>query len=87
MNTEELKGGIVTSVYHIDKERKIKMHKHDKNDELFYCVSGSGFGVLEDSELFLTVGTVFTVPAGTMHSLRTDEDLYVCSFLIPLVEE
>jgi mannose-6-phosphate isomerase-like protein (cupin superfamily) len=87
MDINAIKGSLVSNVYHIDAARKVALHKHDKSDELFYCIAGSGFGVLEDGETELTVGKVFTVPAGTMHALRTDSDLYVCSFLIPVVRE
>jgi quercetin dioxygenase-like cupin family protein len=86
MDINEIKDAIVKNVYHIDSGRKVALHKHDKNDELFYCIAGNGFGVLEGSEVELATGKVFTVPAGKMHALRTDSDLYVCSFLIPLVE-
>ena len=85
MDIAEIKEAIVKNVYHIEAAKKVSLHKHDKSDELFYCIAGSGFGVLKDEEIELTVGKVFTVPAGTMHALRTDQDLYVCSFLIPLV--
>lgn len=85
MDIAAIKGAIVTNVYHIDSAKKVPLHKHDKNDEIFYCISGSGFGVLEDREVELGVGQVFNVPAGTMHALRTDEGFYVCSFLIPKV--
>lgn len=87
MDINVIKDTIVKNVYHIGSDRKVALHKHDKSDELFYCIAGSGFGVLEDSEVELTIGKVFTVPAGTMHALRTDSNLYVCSFLIPLVEK
>lgn len=87
MDINAIKEAIVKNVYHIDADRKVALHKHDKSDELFYCIAGSGFGVLENSEVELTTGKVFTVPAGTMHALRTDSDLYVCSFLIPLAQE
>ena len=87
MNIEAIKGSIVTNVYHIDSTKKVPLHKHDKSDELFYCIAGSGFGVLEDSEVELTVGKVFTVQAETMHALRTNGDLYVTSFLIPVIKE
>jgi mannose-6-phosphate isomerase-like protein (cupin superfamily) len=87
MDTNAIKEAIVKNVYHIEADRKVALHKHDKNDELFYCIAGSGFGVLEDTEVELTAGKVFTVPAGTMHALRTDRELYVCSFLIPLIQE
>ncbi|WHH59943.1 cupin domain-containing protein [Petroclostridium sp. X23] len=87
MDIELVRSSIVSNVYHIDAAKKVPLHKHDKSDELFYCIAGSGFGVLENGEIELTVGKVFTVTAGTMHSLRTDGNLYVCSFLVPVVEE
>ena len=82
MDTELIKSGIVTNVYHIESSKKVALHKHDKHDEIFYCIAGEGFGVLEDDEIELSVGKVFNVPAETMHALRTDSDLYVASFLI-----
>lgn len=87
MDIEAIKGAIVTNLYHIVADKKVALHKHNNNDELFYCIVGSGFGVLEDGEVELTTGKVFTVPAGTMHALRTDGDLYVTSFLIPVVKD
>ncbi|MGE5626641.1 MAG: cupin domain-containing protein [Solirubrobacterales bacterium] len=85
MDTESIKNGIVTNVYHIESSKKVALHKHDKHNEIFYCLAGEGFGVLEDVDVELKVGKVFNVPAGTMHALRTDNDLYVASFLIPVL--
>jgi hypothetical protein len=48
---------------------------------------GTWFGVLEDSEVPLIPGKAFIVPAETMHTLRSDDDLYVSSFLIPVETE
>lgn len=87
MYTENLKNDIVKNVYYIDYEKNIAMHKHNKNDEIFYCMAGNGYGVLEDGEVELTVGKVFIVPAGLMHSIRTDSNLVVASFILPLIEE
>ena len=42
--------------------------------------------MLEDGEVPLTVGKSFIAPAGTMHSLRSDDELYVTAFLIPVVD-
>jgi mannose-6-phosphate isomerase-like protein (cupin superfamily) len=86
MNIEEYKNKIVTNVYHITKESNVSLHKHPKHDEVFYCVKGTGFGVFENEETELNVGNEFIVPAGVMHSLRTVSDLYVASFLIPVIE-
>jgi len=51
----------------------------------FYCIKGEGFGVLENKDIELTVGKAFIVPAGVMHALRSDNEMYVTSFLIPKI--
>jgi mannose-6-phosphate isomerase-like protein (cupin superfamily) len=87
MDIECIKKAIVVNVYHILESEKVPLHQHPKNDEVFYCIKGTGFGVLEDREVELAVGQAFIVPAGTKHSLRTEGDLYVTSILIPTIEE
>jgi mannose-6-phosphate isomerase-like protein (cupin superfamily) len=86
MNLEKIKEAIETKVYHITSDLKVPLHEHADKDEIFYCVKGSGFGVLEDKEVKLDVGEAFIVSAGTKHSLRCEEDLYVTSFLVPVIE-
>jgi len=85
MDLNSVKESIETKVYHLTSETKVPLHKHDEKDEIFYCIKGSGFGVLEDGEVELSAGKAFIVPAGTMHSLRSEENLYVSSFLVPVV--
>jgi len=87
MDLNAIKEAIVTNVYHVTSETKVPLHKHDGKDEIFYCIKGSGFGVLEDKEIELTVGKEFIVKSGIMHSLRSEGDLFVSAFLIPKVEE
>jgi len=87
MDCNAIKEAIVTKVYHVTSETKVPLHKHEGKDEVFYCMKGSGFGVLEDNEIELTVGKEFIVKSGVMHSLRSEGDLYVSSFLIPVVDE
>jgi quercetin dioxygenase-like cupin family protein len=77
MDLEAIKQNIVVNVYHIDADEDVPLHKHPKHDELLYCIKGAGFGVLEDREVDLSVGEVFIVPAGTKHSIRTDEDIFI----------
>ena len=85
MDLNAIKEAIVTKVYHVHSELKVPLHKHDDMDEIFYCVKGTGFGVLEEKEVVLEIGKAFIIPAGTMHSLSSDGDLYVSSFLVPLL--
>jgi len=86
MDLNSIKESIETKVYHLTSETKVPLHKHDNKDEIFYCVKGSGVGVLEDGKVNLSVGKAFIVRAKTMHSLKTDGDLFVTSFLVPVVE-
>lgn len=85
MDKELIASKIKTSVYHIKNDKEISLHKHQKFDEVFYCIKGKGFGVLEHSEQELNVGDAFIVKENTMHSLRTDSEMWVSSFLIPVV--
>lgn len=86
MDLQLIKDKIVVNVYHIDSNKKVPLHKHPKHDEIFYCIKGKGFGVLEDSKVELIVGKAFIVPAGTLHSMESDSSIYVTSFLIPLAD-
>ena len=86
MDLEAIKNKIVTNVYHLKSDKKVALHNHVNHNELFYCLKGEGFGVLENEEIRLTEGKVFIVQAGTMHALRTDSNLLVASFLMPVVE-
>ena len=87
MDLNSIKESIVTKVYHVTSDTKVPLHNHAEQDEIFYCIKGSGFGVLENGEVELTVGKAFIVAAGTMHSLRSEGDLYVSSFLLPIVDD
>ena len=86
MDLNSIKESIVKNVYHLTSDKKVPLHKHEKQDEIFYCIKGSGFGVLEDGQVELSVGKAFIVPRGTMHSLRSEGDLYVSSFLVPVMK-
>ena len=87
MDLNAIKDSIVKNVYHIPSDKKVPLHKHEDQDEIFYCIKGSGFGVLEDGEVELSVGKAFIALAKTLHSLRSDGDLYVSAFLVPVVEK
>ena len=87
MELKNIKEAIEVKVYHIKPEMKVPPHDHKDKDEIFYCIKGSGVGVLSDSEVELTVGKAFIVPAGQMHSLKTEDNLHVASFIVPVVDE
>jgi mannose-6-phosphate isomerase-like protein (cupin superfamily) len=87
MNVEKFREAVINKVYHLVADSKVALHQHPKHDEVFYCIKGSGFGVLAHGEVALKPGKAFIVPAGTMHSLQTDTDLYVTSSLIPIADD
>lgn len=87
MDLEKVREAIVTKVYHIPAGKKVPLHRHPQHDEIFYCIKGEGYGVLEDGETPLAVGKAFIVVAGVMHALRSDSELYVSSFLVPVVAQ
>ncbi len=84
MDLDIFKEAIETKVYHIQPEVEVPLHEHATQDEVFYCVEGSGFGVLEGEEIELNVGDVFVAPAGKMHSIRNDEPILLTALLIPV---
>ena len=44
---------IITKVYHIPSDAKVPPHEHETQDEVLYCIKGSGFVVLADGEVEL----------------------------------
>ena len=84
MDLDTLKESIETKVYYISSDREVPLHEHPTQDEVFYCIKGSGFGVLEGDEIELNVGDVFVAPAGKMHSIRNDEPIVLAALLIPV---
>jgi quercetin dioxygenase-like cupin family protein len=84
MELGKIREAIVTNVYHITPGKIVPLHRHQDQDEIFYCLKGEGFGVLEDGEMELTAGKVFIAPAGAAHSIRSDSDIYIAAFLVPL---
>lgn len=87
MDLETFKSRIITNVYHMDSKREVPLHNHPKHDEVFYCIKGEGLGVLEDVEVQLEPGKAFVVPAGVLHTVKTNRELFICSFQISPVED
>ncbi|TLX71038.1 cupin domain-containing protein [Labilibacter sediminis] len=84
MDLNSIQEAIETHVYHIHPDLKVPLHEHATQDEIFYCIQGSGVGILEDKEVEMHVGDVFVAPAGKKHSLKSDGNMYVTTILIPV---
>ncbi|AGB40797.1 cupin domain-containing protein [Halobacteroides halobius DSM 5150] len=87
MDLEAIKEKVDTNIYHIPADKEVPLHKHTKEDEIFYCIKGAGVGILEEEEIELEVGDTFVVPAGKMHSVKTNNEIYLTSFLVPVIEQ
>jgi NAD(P)H-nitrite reductase large subunit len=84
MDLSAIEKAIETKLYHIHSDIKVPYHEHAAHDEIFYCIKGAGVGIVDGKEVELTVGNVLVAPAGSMHSLSSDGDLYVAALLIPV---
>ena len=84
MDLSAIEKAIKTNVYHIHPDLKVPYHEHGTQDEIFYCIKGAGIGIVDGKEVELKVGDVMLAPAGAMHSLKTDKELYVTATLIPV---
>ena len=59
----------------------IPIHKHLKNDEIFFFHKGSGSFILDDQEFIVSEGSTALVPRGTWHGLKnTGNELLVFTF-------
>ena len=65
VNDSVVRLGIVHGEYH--------WHKHDKDDEFFYVVSGQLLIDLEDQMIELNPGQGVTIPKGVMHRPRAPQ--------------
>src|SRR4051812_36929588 len=50
------------------------MHSHDNQEEVFYCVSGSGEVIVDGEKKPLTEGTCVYVPPQTLHQIINNTD-------------
>lgn len=65
VNDSVVRLGIVQGEYH--------WHKHDKDDEFFYVVSGQLLIDFEDRMIELNAGQGVTIPKGVMHRPRAPQ--------------
>lgn len=63
------------------------LHKHQNSDEIFYCIKGSRFGVLENEGTEMNAGDHFILKENTMHVLRSDSEMWVVSLLTPIISD
>ena len=58
--------GAAAEVHHVEIDHA-KLHYHEKTDEIYYVIEGSGSMVLDDEEIELHEGVGVYVPRGVKH--------------------
>ena len=76
----EEKDGAAAEVHHLEIT-DAKLHDHERTDEVYYILGGTGRMALDDEEIELREGLVVYVPRGVKH--RAWGDLKVLVVCIP----
>lgn len=74
----------------VEPGNKTNAHSHDINEEIFYCVSGSGIMIVDGEEQNYTAGAVVYVPPGAVHQVVNTGDVplkSVCAVSPPFEQE
>ena len=74
----------------VEPGNKTNAHSHDINEEVFYCISGSGVMIVDEEEQEYTAGTVVYVPPGAVHQVVNTGTVplkSLCSVSPPFEEE
>ena len=67
----EQKDGLAAEVHHVQIQ-DAKLHYHERTDEIYHIVAGTGTMVLDDEEIELHPGVVVYVPRGVRHKAKGD---------------
>src|SRR5215468_6877766 len=62
----EERDGAAAEVHHLEIT-DAKLHYHERTDEIYYVIDGSGRMVLDDAEIELSKGVTIYVPRGVKH--------------------
>ena len=76
----EEKDGAACEAHHV-QIHNARLHYHERTDELYYVISGSGTMVLDDEEIELRPGVVVYVPRGVKHKAKGN--LTVLTICVP----
>ena len=72
--------GAAGEVHHVEIE-DAKLHFHERTDEFYYVIDGTGTMILDDEEIELHAGLVIYVPRGVKHKAKGN--LTVLTVCIP----
>jgi len=81
---EKIRENLEIKTYLIPEHVDVPYHEHPSSDEIFYCIKGSGIGIVDDNKFDFNPGDTFIAPAGSIHSIESYETQLVLAFLIPV---
>lgn len=76
----EEKDGAAAEVHHVEIS-EAKLHYHERTDEFYYVIDGTGTMTLDGEEIELHKGVVVYIPRGVKHKARGD--LTILTVCIP----
>lgn len=74
----------------VEPDNKTNAHSHETNEEIFYCVSGSGIMIVDGEEKEYRQGNLVYVPPGSVHQVVNTGKVplkSVCSVSPPFQEK
>src|SRR6056297_255489 len=74
----------------VEPGNKTNAHSHETNEEVFYCVSGSGIMIVDGEEKEYRQGNLVYVPPGCVHQVVNTGNIplkSVCSVSPPFEEK
>jgi mannose-6-phosphate isomerase-like protein (cupin superfamily) len=67
----EERDGAAAEVHHVHIH-DARLHYHERTDEIYYVIAGTGTMVLDGEEIELHPGVVVSVPRGVKHKAKGD---------------
>lgn len=65
----------MTILVTLNKGNKMKYHSHDRRNEIWNVLSGTGKCIVDGIEQIVTIGDVITIEAGCKHTIIAESDL------------
>ncbi len=61
----------------LNRGSRMKYHSHERRDEVWNFIEGSGIVILDDRAKFVRAGDVINIPIGCKHTVIADEPLKI----------
>ncbi|MEZ6140122.1 MAG: cupin domain-containing protein [Zavarzinella sp.] len=69
--------------FHVTTIRNAKLHYHERTQEVYYILNGTGTIELNEAVFPVTPGMTITIEAGTRHRIQADSEIQTIVLAIP----